>query len=389
MSPALTRLGQYSVAAFMRDTWQRRPLLIRQALPRFRAPVSREQLFALAARDDVESRLVTSFGGRWRLRHGPFPASSLPPPHRGRWTLLVQGLDLHLQAAHELLQRFRFVADARLDDLMASYATDGGGVGPHTDSYDVFLLQAHGRRRWRISRQRDQRLVRGLPLKILADFRSTHEWVLEPGDMLYLPPGVAHEGVALGECITLSVGFRSPSWQELVEPWFLQLAGRTQLSDRYTDPGARPTLRPGQLPRALIEQSWTRLSQLKPRRSDAIEMLLAQLTEPKAQVLFDRPRRSVSLGAFARAAAQGRLHLVMDRRSRCLYAGRRFAINGEVLAPAPFQRGLATLADTRALGGDALRSAAPSLIARLHQWYVAGWLRARSDAPRRADDDDV
>jgi len=383
MTPALTRLGQYSVAAFMRDTWQRRPLLIRQALPRFRAPVSREQLFALAARDDVQSRLVTSFGGRWRLRHGPFAAPSLPTPRCGHWTVLVQGLDLHLQAAHELLQRFRFVADARLEDLMASYATDGGGVGPHTDSYDVFLLQAQGRRRWRISRQRDQRLVPGLPLKILANFRSTQEWVLEPGDMLYLPPGVAHEGVALGECITLSVGFRSPSWQELVEPWFLQLAGRTQVSGRYTDAGARPTRRPGQLPRKLIEQAWTRFSQLQPRRSDAIEMLLAQLTEPKAQVLFDRPRRRVSLGAFARAAARGRLHLVTDPRSRCLYAGRHFAINGELLVPALFERRLATLADTRALGGDALRSAAPGLIAQFHQWYVAGWLRVRIDAPRR------
>jgi len=383
MTPALTRLGQYSVAAFMRDTWQRRPLLIRQALPRFRAPVSREQLFALAARDDVQSRLVTSFGGRWRLRHGPFAAPSLPTPRCGHWTVLVQGLDLHLQAAHELLQRFRFVADARLEDLMASYATDGGGVGPHTDSYDVFLLQAQGRRRWRISRQRDQRLVPGLPLKILANFRSTQEWVLEPGDMLYLPPGVAHEGVALGECITLSVGFRSPSWQELVEPWFLQLAGRTQVAGRYADAGARPTRRPGQLPRKLIEQAWTRFSQLQPRRSDAIEMLLAQLTEPKAQVLFDRPRRRVSLGAFARAAARGRLHLVTDPRSRCLYAGRHFAINGELLVPALFERRLATLADTRALGGDALRSAAPGLIAQLHQWYVAGWLRVRIDAPRR------
>lgn len=383
MTPALARLGEHRIDAFMREVWQRRPLLIRQALPGLRAPVTPTQLFALAARDDVESRLVTSFGGRWRLRHGPLAASSLPSPRRRNWTLLVQGLDLHLRAASELLQRFRFVSDARLDDLMASYATDGGGVGPHVDSYDVFLLQARGQRRWRIGRQRDRRLVPGLPLKILADFRPTHEWVLEPGDLLYLPPGVAHEGVAVGgECITLSVGFRSPDWQDLVEPWFMQLAARARLAGRYGDRGAAPTRSPGQLPRALIEQAWTRLSRFRPRRSDAVEMLLAQLTEPKPQVFFDRPRRAVPLAAFARAAAQGRLRLDVDARSRCLYAGRRFAINGEVLRPAQFARPLATLADRRGLDAESLQRASGALLGELHQWYVAGWLRARI-APRR------
>jgi 50S ribosomal protein L16 3-hydroxylase len=380
MTPALERLGEHSIDAFMREAWQRRPLLIRQALPAFKAPVTRAQLFALAARDDVESRLVTSFSGDWRLRHGPF--ASLPSPRRRHWTLLVQGLDLHLRAGYELLQRFRFVSDARLDDLMASYATDGGGVGPHVDSYDVFLLQAHGQRRWRISRQRDRRLVHGLPLKVLADFRPRREWVLGPGDLLYLPPGVAHEGVAVGECITLSVGFRSPDWQALVEPWFMQLAGRARLAGRYADAGASPTRSPGQLPNALIEQAWTRLAPFKPRRADAVEMLLAQLSEPKAQVVFDRPRRPLPLTAFAQAAAQGRLQLDVDARSRCLYSARRFAINGEVLGPARFARPLATLADRRSLRAESLRHASSALLEQLHQWYVAGWLQARV-APSR------
>lgn len=363
----------------MRTVWQRRPLLIRQALPAFRSPVSREELFDLASRDAVESRLVTAFRGRWRLAHGPFGRSPLPSPARRGWTLLVQGLDLHLPAAHELLQRFRFVPDARLDDLMASFATDGGGVGPHVDSYDVFLIQAHGRRRWRISRQRDLALVDGLPLKILADFRPTADWVLEPGDVLYLPPGVAHDGVALGECITLSVGFRAPAWQELVEPWFLQQADRTRLAGRYGDPGARPTRQPGRLPAAMVEQTWQRLSRLRPRRSDAVEMLLAQLTEPKPQVMFDRPRRPPGFAAFARAAAQGRLHLCADPRSRCLYAGRRFAINGEVCPPSAYDRRLARLADHRRLDADSLRSAPAALLQLLHDWHVAGWLHAGKD----------
>jgi 50S ribosomal protein L16 3-hydroxylase len=384
MNPTvLTHLGRHGVAAFMRNAWQRRPLLIRQALPAFRSPVTREQLFELAADEDVESRLVTCFRGRWQLAHGPLDGAALSAAMRSHATLLVQGLDLHLPAAHALLQRFRFVSDARLDDLMASYATDGGGVGPHVDSYDVFLLQAQGRRRWRISRQRDQQLVPDLPLKILAEFRPMAEWVLEPGDLLYLPPGVAHEGVALGECITLSIGFRSPNWQELVEPWFLQLADRTQLSGRYADAGSPPTCRPGRLPPAMVEQAYGRLSRLRPRRGDAAQMLLAQLTEPKVQVIFDRPRRPLAPDVFACAAVQGRLRLQVDRRSRCLYAGRRFAINGEVSPPRQFDPRLAQLADKRALDGPSLQGAMPWLLDHLHQWYVAGWLRARIDAARR------
>jgi len=374
--PVLTQLGKHTVAWFMREVWQRRPLLIRQALPASASPVTREQLFELAAHDDVESRCVTALRGDWRLAHGPFERSSLPPLSRGDWTLLVQGLDLHLPAAHSLLQRFRFIPDARLDDLMASYATDGGGVGPHVDSYDVFLIQAHGRRRWRISRQRELALVDGLPLAILADFRPSAEWVLEPGDVLYLPPGVAHDGVALGECITLSVGFRAPAWQELAEPWFLQQAERARLAGRYGDPGARPTRHPGRLPAAMIEETWQRLSRLRPRRSDAVEVLLAQLTEPKPQVIFDRPRRPLTLAAFSQATAQGRLHLRADPRSRCLYAGRRFAINGEVCATTAFDPRLAGLADTRQLDADSLHRAPAALLQLLHEWLVAGWLHA-------------
>jgi 50S ribosomal protein L16 3-hydroxylase len=378
-SPVLTHLGLHTVAQFMRRVWQRRPLLIRQALPGFRSPVTREQLLALAGSADVESRCVTAFRGRWKLAHGPFERASLPAITRPHWTLLVQGLDLHLPAANALLQRFRFVADARLDDLMASYATDGGGVGPHVDSYDVFLIQAQGRRRWRISRQHDLTLVPGLPLKILADFRPSAEWVLEPGDMLYLPPGLAHEGVALDACITLSVGFRAPAWQELVEPWFLQQAERARLAGRYGDPGAAPARRPGQLPAAMIEQAWQRLSRLQPRRSDAVEMLLAQLSEPKPRVIFDRPRRPLSWATFAHAAAQGRLGLRTDARSRCLYASRRFAINGEVRAPAEFDPRLTRLADVRRLDADLLRDAPSKLLALLHEWHVAGWLHCEFD----------
>lgn len=220
----LALLGGLSPARFMQRHWQKKPLLVRQALPGFTPLLSRAALFELAGREGVESRLLSRAQGQWRLRHGPFTRRALPPVAQPDWTLLVQGVDLHVEAAHALLRQFRFVPDARLDDLMISYASDGGGVGPHFDSYDVFLLQAHGQRRWRIGRQRDLSLVEGLPLRILAHFEPEQEYLLDPGDMLYLPPHWAHDGVAVGECMTYSIGFRQPNRGELARELLQRLA---------------------------------------------------------------------------------------------------------------------------------------------------------------------
>jgi 50S ribosomal protein L16 3-hydroxylase len=386
----LRALGKLPVADFMRRYWQKRPLLVRQALPALRTPVARERLIALAARDGIESRLVTAFGGRWRLAHGPFAPAALPSRRRRGWTLLVQGVNLYDAAADELLARFRFLPDARLDDLMASYATDGGGVGPHVDSYDVFLVQTYGRRRWRISRQRDLRLVPGLPLRILADFRPTHEWVLEPGDLLYLPPGVAHEGVALGECITCSIGFRAPAWQELVEPWFAALTERAQVRGHYRDPGLIPTDHPGRLPAGMRDAALHALGRIRPTARDAARALLAHLSEPKPHIAFDRPARPLGAARFAAAVRERGVRL--DPRTRLLYHGADAAINGECFALgecfAQAARSsaalLRALADRRALDGAALRSPDPALLELLHEWYVAGWLHLRRSAEPEA-----
>ena len=193
----------------MQRHWQKKPLLVRQAVAGGIELIKRPQLLQLAAQDEVESRLVLRDDDRWVVRQGPFARSAMPSLKQSNWTLLVQGLDLHLPAARALLDQFRFAPDARLDDLMLSFATDGGGVGPHLDSYDVFLLQASGRRRWRFGRTTSNALVPDLPLKILADFQPEQDALLEPGDMLYLPPGWAHEGMAEGECMTCSIGFRA------------------------------------------------------------------------------------------------------------------------------------------------------------------------------------
>jgi 50S ribosomal protein L16 3-hydroxylase len=228
---------------FLAHYWQRRPCLIRQAIPGFDSFLTREDLLALSTRDTVESRLVLERGGEapWQVVPGPLDAESLQQLPDSHWTLLVQNVDLHLPEAAALLRRFRFIPDWRIDDLMISIAPKGGGVGPHLDSYDVFLLQARGRRRWQIHPDgyTEADFIPGLDLRILADFRPQQEWILEPGDMLYLPPGVAHHGVALDDCQTYSIGFRAPTRHELLNLYLDDmLAGYTDR--RYADPGLTP-----------------------------------------------------------------------------------------------------------------------------------------------------
>jgi 50S ribosomal protein L16 3-hydroxylase len=367
-SPLLAGL---SPAQFMRRHWQKKPLLVRQALPGIGAPLPRAELFALAASDAVESRLVVRRGDHWSLRHGPLPRRALPPLSQPGWTLLVQGLDLHLQAAHELMARFRFVPDARLDDLMLSYASDGGGVGPHVDAYDVFLIQVQGRRRWRIGRARDLRWVEGLPLRILRRFEVEQEWVLEAGDMLYLPPHWAHDGVAVGECMTASVGFRTPSAGELARELLARLAEDVDpdaLSRRYSDAGMPPTDTPGAIPAGLQDFA-ARSLQAALAEPQAVARALGELlSEPKARVWFDPPARPA-------APARG---LRLDRRTRMMYDARHVFINGESFVVSGADAGLLRrLADRRELDAAELRRMSPQARATVNEWAAAGWLREK------------
>jgi 50S ribosomal protein L16 3-hydroxylase len=371
----------------MRRHWQRRPVLVRNAFPGFVSPVTPSTLFELAARDDVESRVVSAFGGRWQLRHGPFDADALPSHSRRRWTLLVQGVDTLLDEVHALLSRFRFVADARLDDLMISWASDGGGVGPHLDSYDVFLLQAHGRRRWRIGPATSAELVPGLPLKILSRFEPDEEWVLEPGDMLYLPPGWAHDGVAVGECMTFSVGFRAPSRHELIRAWLAEQADATPAGPdpRFSDPGVAATRHPGAVPAGMHATLARWIRSWRPRGADVDAFIGRFLTEPKASVWFDAPARVPAPQPFA--ARADRLGLRADRRTRMSYRGSRFFVNGECYAVAHDARALLQrLADERRLPPGALRGAPVDspLIRCLHECFDAGWIRFDATSAGRA-----
>lgn len=369
----LPLLGGLSPAAFMRRHWQKKPLLIRQALPDAGALLGRPALFELAAQEQVESRLVVgseAAGGHWKMRQGPVLRRGLPPLKRPGWTLLVQGVDLHVEAAHRLLNRFRFVPDARLDDVMVSYASDGGGVGPHVDSYDVFLLQLHGRRRWRIGRQKDLSLREGLPLKILRDFQPEQEFMLDAGDMLYLPPKYAHDGVAVGECMTLSVGFHAPARSDLAGELLQRLAQDAEElagGQLYRDPAQAAVSTPAAIPPSLLDFAHQALLRIAQNPAALQRALGEYLTEPKPQVWFESPEGELQPATAIR----------LDRKTRMMYDAGHVFINGE-----SFRAGgrdatlMRCLADNRMLGAPDHRHASAAARDLLQEWYLAGWLHA-------------
>lgn len=227
-------------ARFLSEFWQKKPLLMPGALPEYRSPLTPDELAGLACDEDIESRLVLEKDGSrpWGARTGPFDEqdfASLPESH---WTLLVQDVDKHIPEVAELLNPFRFLPDWRLDDIMISYAVDQGSVGPHIDDYDVFLVQARGKRRWMIHTRdvSEEDYIPGLDLRILPEFEAEYDWIMEPGDVLYLPPNVAHWGIAQDdECMTCSVGFRAPTFQEMAVAWCDDLISTQVPKSRFRD----------------------------------------------------------------------------------------------------------------------------------------------------------
>ncbi|MBK5265386.1 MAG: cupin domain-containing protein [Alphaproteobacteria bacterium] len=223
---------------FLRDYWQKKPLLIRNPWTLWSNPLGPDELAGLACEDDVEARLVTQSRTAWEAEHGPFPESRFSQLGKKPWTLLVQAVDTQVPGVAALIDPFRFIPNWRIDDVMVSYATDGGGVGPHYDQYDVFLIQGLGKRRWQVGARCDHttELLPHDDLRLLAKFDATDEWILEPGDILYVPPRFAHNGIAVGDdCMTYSIGFRAPSRSELIAHWCDHLLEEMQDDDRYED----------------------------------------------------------------------------------------------------------------------------------------------------------
>ena len=399
----LALLAGLTPAQFMRRHWQKKPLLVRQAIPGFQPFLSRAALFKLAVSEQVESRLIVQQDKGWSLKKGPFAPKSLPPLSKAGWTLLVQGVDLHEPAGHALLQQFRFVPDARLDDLMISFATPGGGVGPHFDSYDVFLFQASGRRRWKIGLQKDFTLQQGVPLKILQNFEADEEFVLEAGDMLYLPPRYAHDGIAeacvgpdgkTADCMTYSIGFRSPAQTELASELLHRLAemgedaaescadeegSRPSRPQRmYRDPAQPATETPAALPAGLADFAGQAVLQAL---KDPLALACAlgeYMSEPKPGVWFDEPQQAWN----GEAAKAGQTRIALDARTRMLYDSDHIFINGESYrAKGADARLMRRLADQRQLTMAELRKAGAAAIALLGDWHEAGWLQQSPESP--------
>ena len=390
----LTLLAGLSPAQFMRRYWQKKPLLVRSAIPGFSPFLDRNELFKLAANEDVESRLIVKSSSGWRMKSGPFAARGLPSLKQANWTLLVQGVDGHHRPVHELLQQFRFVPDARLDDLMISWAAPGGSVGPHFDSYDVFLFQASGRRRWKISAQKDLTLQQGVPLKILQNFSPQEEFLLEAGDMLYLPPRYAHEGIAEAsvgrdgkaqECMTYSIGFKAPVEQELAAELLHRLAefseeafegsNSPQAKNLYRDAAQKATSAPAQLPVKLLTFAQKAI-QNAVKDPLAIGCALGEVvTSLKPHVWFEDTSPPLA------AQRRGALGIDLDAKTRMMYDDHHVFINGESYrakgADAVLMR---VLADQRRLSAKAIRKASQGALDLLADWQAAGWLHTSRES---------
>jgi 50S ribosomal protein L16 3-hydroxylase len=274
----------FDPATFLRDSWQKQPLLIRNPWARWTNPLDPEDLAGLACEEGVEARLIEQTARGLRLEQGPFAESRFTTLGKTPWTLLVQAVDQHVPAVGALIEPFRFVPDWRIDDVMVSYAVEGGGVGPHFDQYDVFLVQGLGRRLWRVGPRCDDStpLLPHEDLRLLAGFTATHEWVLEPGDMLYIPPGYAHDGIAQSDdCMTYSIGFRAPSRGELVEGWAAHVVDTLVEDDRYADPDLPLQPHPGEIAPAALDRLHAMTLEVLADRQGFARWLGCHATMPK------------------------------------------------------------------------------------------------------------
>ncbi|WP_249384036.1 cupin domain-containing protein [Chitinivorax sp. B] len=367
-------LGGLSAEQFLAEYWQKKPLLVRQAVPAFAGMIDPAGLDELACREDAVSRIVRHDKGMWQLGHGPFDKRQLKYWQQGNWSLLVSNLNHFLPDAAELFYRFNFIPYARLDDLMVSYATAGGGVGPHFDSYDVFLLQAGGRKQWQISAQSDQSFIEDAPLRILKHFEPEQEWLLEPGDMLYLPPQYAHNGVALEPGMTYSIGFRAPSAQELSMQFLTYLQDQLVLDGMYGDPDLICQHDPARISSVMIDRMMTMLRQIQWNRDTVSGFLGGYLSEPKSHVIFDVPDDPVDYDEFV--AVLGTHGVVLDLKSQMLYCGNSLFLNGENVCFESEDEGmLKQLANERKLN---VTSFSDSLCELLYDWYQCGYLQLGS-----------
>lgn len=349
-TPRWPILGSLSQKEFLSRYWQKRPLLMRGALAPFPDLITPDELAGMACQEGVESRLIVEKGGKtpWELRRGPFKPSlfkKLPPTH---WTFLVNGVDRFVPAVHALLDHFSFVPFWRMDDVMISYAVEGGNVGAHVDNFDVFLVQAHGEREWLIEDRPvwEDDFVPNIPIRLLKHFRPTHRWVLKPGDILYLPPRFPHHGIARGkECMTVSVGFRAPAVTEIVQGVLGAALAGTNESHRLTDPDLKPQP-PGEIAPHAVDSVLRTIKAMLENRDVAAEWLGCFSTEPYADVDFSATATPLK-PTQVKKALRDATHLVRAEGARLAYIhqkeGLLLFVNGAKQQVAPEARDLACL----------------------------------------------
>lgn len=302
------RFAHFDIDLFLKNHWQKRPLLIPNPWGRWSNPLEPDELAGLACEEGIESRLITSENGVSTMENGPLPETRFGELKKGPWTLLVQAVDHHVPDVADLIEPFRFVPDWRIDDVMVSYATDGGGVGAHYDQYDVFLVQGLGKRRWRIGPPCDSTtpLLPHEDLRLIADFEATDEWVLEPGDILYVPPGFAHEGVAVDDdCMTYSIGFRAPSRAELIESWSEHQADAMPEEERYTDPDLAAQAHPGEIAASAIDRLHAMVMEALSDRDSFARWFGAYNSLPKYAEADWRPEEPIGEDMARALLAQG------------------------------------------------------------------------------------
>ena len=390
MAAPRTPFGRLSAEDFLRDNWQRRPLLVRGAMPGFVSPLTKEDLLELASDEEVTARLILETAGDfpWEMRFGPFlrdDFAALPP---NGWTVLVQEADRHDYAVADLLAAFRFLPNWRIDDVQVSYAPPGGSAGPHVDNYDVFLLQGYGERRWRIDHTPappNAAFIPDLDVHLLQDFTPDAEWVLSPGDMLYLPPRIPHWGVAVGDCMTYSIGFRAPGRQDIVAGFLERAATLVDLDARFSDRGRRHALDPG-----LIDADglgWVRgvLEALASQKGAIDRWFGAYVTEPRRGVYPAAPEAPFAPGALLSALTSGaRLrrsavahfaYIPEGDGARLFVGGEEYALEGALASAAPVITG------TPPLGAATLAPhlGDPSFVALLTELVNAGYLVVQRD----------
>lgn len=288
-------LGNFPIDKFLSEYWQKKPLFIRDALPNITSPVSAEVLAGLACEEEVESRIIIQHqnDSKWDLLHGPFQEETFAKLPESHWTLLVQAVDHWVPEAAKFLNQFNFIPRWRIDDLMISYASDNGGVGPHYDNYDVFLVQTDGKRKWEIGEQYDESstLIENVPVSILSEFKAIDSWILEPGDILYVPPGYGHNGIAVGDdCITCSIGFRAPSHTEILREYTDHISENISDAMRYNDANLVEQINTGEISKQALDKVQKILQEYLNDTASVSDWFGRYITTPKYSQVDERMR---------------------------------------------------------------------------------------------------